>query len=301
MIIREIRSDIEAIVKNGALYEKANFRDRVKAIDYIEFNVIERIEGMTSNKNRSEELVTLKQQAEAIKNQLEEINHHLFRQLRADIRAGTCTGAELARRIKRYVGYSWKDSPQNDIGYDSLDVFTNGLLLIDGIPGETRKREPEMVYYQPTPARITWELSMAVADLEQEGGVFYDLGSGLGQVPILVNLLSGTQAKGIEFEPAYCEYAKRCAAELDLSRVEFINCDAREADYSDGAVFYMYTPFKGRLLHQVLERLKEESQRRTIRLYTYGTCTRDISEETWLEHMDHNGNHEYKLGVFRSL
>jgi hypothetical protein len=37
-----------------------------------------------------------------------------------------------------------------------------------------------------------------------QADVFFDLGSGLGQVPILVNLLSGAAAKGMEFEPVYC-------------------------------------------------------------------------------------------------
>jgi SAM-dependent methyltransferase len=156
-----------------------------------------------------------------------------------------------------------------------------------------------MVYYQPTPARIILEL-VEKANLTGKD-VFYDLGSGLGQVPILVNLLSEAQAKGIEFEPAYCDYARACAAELNLSRVEFINVDARKADYSDGTVFFMYTPFEGSLLQEVLEKLRGESRKRMIKLFTYGPCTPQVSQQSWLECVDQNGNHIYKLGVFRSL
>ena len=299
-VIYEIQSDVEVIENNSALYEETNFDSRVKAIDSIEFNVIDRIEGLLLATSQPEELTTLKQYAERVKSQLEEIDDNLFQRLRADIRVGVCAGTALTGQIDKYIGCDSREGgQQDDMGYDSLDVFINGLLLINAGPIETKDREPEMVYYQPTPARIILEL-VEKANLTGKD-VFYDLGSGLGQVPILVNLLSGAKAKGVEFEPAYCDYARVCAAELNLSRVEFINVDARKADYSDGTVFFMYTPFEGRLLQEVLEKLRGESRRRVIRLFTYGPCTRQVSQQSWLKCVDQNRNHIYKLGVFKSL
>jgi hypothetical protein len=295
----EIQSDIEAIEKNSALYEEINFNSRVEAIDRIEFNVIDRIEGLLQTTNPPEELIPLKQYAERVKRQLENIDDNLFQRLRADIQMGSCTGTALKGLINEYVGRDSKGNKQQDqIGYDSLDVFINGLLLIQPIPIETKAREPEMVFYQPTPARIIFEL-IEKAHLTRED-VFYDLGSGLGHVPILVNLLSGATAKGIEFEPAYCDYARVCAADLNLSYVEFINLDARTADYSEGTAFFMYTPFEGKVLQEVLEKLCGESRSRRIRLFTYGACTPQVSRQSWLKCLDQNGDHLYKLGVFRS-
>jgi hypothetical protein len=300
MVIYEIQSDIEAIERNSALFKETNFDSRVEAIEYIEFNIIDRIDGLFQTINQPEELTTLKQCAERVKNQLEEIDDNLFQRLRADIREGGCTGTALKGLIDEYVGCNSRGSRQQDeIGYDSLDVFINDLLLINTVPIETKDREPEMVYYQQTPARIILEL-VEKAHLTGED-VFYDLGSGLGQVPILVYLLSGVTAKGVEFEPAYCDYARACAAELNLSRIEFINVDARDADYSDGTVFFIYTPFKGKLLQEVLERLRGESRRRMIKLFTYGPCTPQVSRQSWLKCVDQNEAHIYKLGVFRSL
>jgi SAM-dependent methyltransferase len=155
-----------------------------------------------------------------------------------------------------------------------------------------------MVFYQPTPARIVLEL-IEKADLTKED-VFYDAGSGLGQVAILVNLLSGVRTKGVELEPAYCDYARRCTRELNLSQVEFMNVDAREADYSDGTVFFMYTPFEGSLLQEVLEKLKGESCKRMIWVYTYGPCTLQVARQSWLERVDRNGDCMHKLAMFRS-
>jgi hypothetical protein len=300
MVIYEIRSDIEAIEKNAALYEETNFDSRVEAIDTIEFNVIDRIEGLLQTIHPPEELIPLKQVAESVKRRLEAIDDTLFQRLRADIRLGACTGTALKGLIGDYVGRDASGSRQQDEpGYDNLDVFINGLLLSQAMPIETKTREPEMVSYQQTPARIILEL-VEKAHLRGED-VFYDLGSGLGHVPILVHLLSGATAKGIEFEPAYCDYASGCAADLNLSGVEFINADARTADYSAGTVFFMYTPFAGRILQEVLEKLRRESRRRKIRLFTYGPCTPQVSRQSWLRCGDQNGAHIYKLGVFSSL
>ncbi len=297
-VIHDIQSDIKAIETSDTLYEEANFGGRVEAIDLIEFNVIERIEGLLLTRGQAKELVALRQRAEMVKNRLEEINENLFQKLRATIKSGNCTGAELKRQIVEYVGYNSTERDQDNIGYDSLDAFVNGLVLIEGAPGETKEREPEMVFYQPTPARIVLEL-IEKADLTKED-VFYDVGSGLGQVAILVNLLSRVRTKGVELEPAYCDYARRCARELSLSGVEFINTDAREADYSDGTAFFMYTPFEGRLLQEVLEKLKGESRKRMIWVYTYGPCTLQVSRQSWLERVDRNGDCMHKLAMFRS-
>lgn len=298
-VVYEIQSDIEDIRNNSALYKETNFDDRVQAIDYIEFNIIDRIEGLLQATGQPEELTTLKQDAERVKGQLESITDNLFRRLRADIRAGVCSGTALKGQIDKYIRRNTTgDGPQDHIGYDSLDVFINGLLLNHPAPIETKDREPEMVNYQPTPARIILEL-VEKADLTGQD-VFYDLGSGLGQVPILVNLLSGAKAKGVEFEPAFCDYARACAADLNLSRVEFINADARQADYADGTVFFMYTPFEGRLMNQVLEKLREKSRVRTIKLFTYGSCTLPVSRQSWLKCVNQKEQPVEGITFFRS-
>ena len=230
--------------------------------------------------------------------QLEGVDQSLFQRLRDGIASRNYTGAELRQLILKYAGGGPGEGSEGDEGYDALDALTNGFLLMGVAPEETRAREPGMVFYQPTPARVVLEL-VEKADFRPHD-VFYDIGSGLGQVAILVHLLSGVRAKGVEFEPAYCDYARRCARELNLSKVEFINADAREADYSDGIAFFMYTPFEGEMLEQVLERLEDQAGRRGIRLYTYGPCTSQVARQSWLERVDHNGSEVYKLATFET-
>jgi len=155
-----------------------------------------------------------------------------------------------------------------------------------------------MVFYQQTTARIIFEL-VEEAHLTHDD-VFYDLGSGLGHVPIIAHLLSGATTRGVEFEPAYCEYASACAAGLNLACVAFINEDARTSDYSSGTAFFMYTPFTGTILHDVLERLRREAQNRTIRIFTYGPLTPHVARQPWLERVHQHNNHIAALGIFRS-
>lgn len=297
----EIRSDIEAIETNAALFDEVNFGSRADAIDTLEFKVINRLEDIRQMTHRPEELVSLKQQAERVKRLLEDVDDKLFQRLRTSIRIGDCSGAVFRVLIGDYVGHDANGggNQQGEIGYDNLDLFINGLLLTQPAPTETKIREAEMVDYHQTPARIILEL-IETAHLAEKD-VFYDLGSGLGQVAILVHLLSGVATKGIEFEPAYCDFARACAAELNLSRVEFINADARQADYSDGTVFFMYTPFAGAMLQAVLAKLRQEAQQRPIKLFTYGPCTLVVAQQNWLQSVNHNKTHIYKLGEFKSI
>ncbi|HET7002942.1 MAG TPA: hypothetical protein VFI33_16565, partial [Puia sp.] len=184
-------------------------------------------------------------------------------------------------------------------GYDHLDLFLNGLFGDQDLPVETKEKEQGMVYYQKTPARFIIELIKKTAF--QPGDVFYDLGSGMGQAVILVNLLSSVVSRGVEYEPAYCNYAKNCAAGLNLNRVEFINADARYADYSSGTVFFMYTPFDGEILKDVLQNLQVESKKRKIRLFTYGSCTGEVAGRHWLRQKNEVQNYQTELAEFISV
>jgi hypothetical protein len=294
-----IQAELEAIERDDALYEEAGFGSRLEALDAIEASILVRVEGLLATHGQAQELVTLQQRAEALKSRLEVSDEDLFRRLRAGIRAGDYRGAELRRQLETYAGTGRGKRSQAGGAYDSLDALVGGVLLAGAAPGAATEREPEMVFYQPTPARIVFEL---VEKARLQGhDTFYDLGSGLGQVVILVNLLTGVTAKGVEIDPAYCEYATHCAEGLGLPEVEFINADARAADYAGGTVFFLYTPFEGSMLQQVLDRLGQEAGLRRIAVYTYGPCTWQVSRQDWLESVDQDDHHVSKLAAFRSV
>jgi precorrin-6B methylase 2 len=154
------------------------------------------------------------------------------------------------------------------------------LLLGDAVPAAQRPLEPEMVPYQPTPVRVVLAL-LAHARVTSDD-VFFDVGCGLGQVPMLANLLTGATAVGVEYEPAYCEYARRRVIDLNLNDVSLRNEDACAANYSDGTVFFLYTPARGAMLDAVLERIRIQTLGREIRVLTYGPCTETVASLPWL-------------------
>jgi hypothetical protein len=116
----------------------------------------------------------------------------------------------------------------------------------------------------------------------------------------LVHLLSGVTARGVEFEPAFCAYARRCAEALGLSNVSFLNLDARDADLADGTVFFMFTPFRGTMLRCVLDKLRRQARERRISLCTFGPCTVSVAEEPWLDSVGGNAGSAFSLAVFAS-
>jgi hypothetical protein len=83
--------------------------------------------------------------------------------------------------------------------------------------------------------------------------------------------------------------------------VSFINQDASEADYTDGTFFFMYTPFTGRLLQQVLDKLDREAQTRPITLAAYGPCTVHVERQSWLQPTFRQTFHPDPLVLFSSL
>jgi SAM-dependent methyltransferase len=285
----EIQIEIQKLEADTSLRDEINFVDRAEAMDRIEFHILSRIEPVNT---LSDELIGLKRCVQVLSDQLTGINQVIYQRLRAGIASGACRGEMFQRELDRYVG---KRHTANH-GYDVLDVFLNGLLRLDTIPQETRAREPEMVFYQPTPARVILELtemtSISPAD------VFYDLGSGLGQVCILIHLLTGARTRGVEFETAYCDYARQSARQLNLPEIEFINSDARLANYSDGTIFFMYTPFKGAMMESVLQKIEIESLGRSIRVCAYGECVNQVSNQAWLSLVAQRGEHEDALAIF---
>lgn len=299
MSISEMHSGIQAIEDNLTLYKETNFGERADAIDFIEFHLIDRIDGLLQNGEPAEKLEILKQYAGKIKCDLEKIDTNLFIKLRKKIRTGIYTGSSFKEMTHKYLGTQREDINQPAvIGYDTLDIFINGLLSDQSIPEPTVDRQPDMVFYQKTPARIILEL-IELADF-REDDVFFDIGSGLGQVAILIKLISWVKTIGIEYEPAYCDYAKACAVQLNLSDIEFINIDARQTDYSQGNIFFMYTPFEGSMLQDMLEILKKESLKRAIRVFTYGPCSSRVAGQGWLNCVNGNPGTPYSLCDFWS-
>lgn len=294
MTVAALKAQLAALDR-AALYEPDNFGQRAAAIDALTGDIIDELDGLLAYPAQPAELRALRDAAERLRGRLAAVDEELFARLRAAIRAG-CRGAALWETVERLIGGPAFEPGRAAVGFDRLDRLIDGILDDDAFPEARLEPEPEMVLYQKTPARVVFELVRRAGLGPRD--VFFDLGSGMGQVATLVSLLSGATAIGVEFEPAFCAYAQARADALGLAQVTFLHQDARRADYTAGSIFYMYTPFEGAMLQQVLGRLRERARRGPIRLATYGPCTATVARQGWLSPPSPAEPGGYRLAIF---
>lgn len=292
--IAQLSHLISTIATRCQSVQSLAYFDCLDLIDSLEFHVL----NITSQTDEDAELKALIDTAKHLHTDLTTRTQTLMKALIQDIRAQSFASSHLQQMIADYRRSAKDKLPKNQPGYDALDSFLGQLLRVDFVPSETRPRTDEMIYLQPTPGRIILDLLEHVTLSETD--TFYDFGSGLGHVSLIVSLLTHCRAVGIEYEPSYVTYANLCAQKLHCSQVTFINQDVRQASFDDGTVFFMYTPFQGSIMRQVLDRLYKLSRTKPITLCTYGACTRIIQMETWLTSQRDVVAVDYELGVFVS-
>jgi predicted RNA methylase len=218
--------------------------------------------------------------AKALRTRLEAVNAELYQSVRSEI-VRTGQPRTLLQWLRSLASQKEFEGPLPGFGFDTLDELVSGILQLRE-PSELKfQPSPEMVFYQPTPVRHI--LDMISVAMLSEDDTLVDLGSGFGHVPLLVSLLTGIRSLGIEVQSTYVASAQECARSLRLGHARFVSGDARVADFSGGTVFYLYSPFTGSILTDVLNMLREESTSRAIKVCSLGPCTGTIANETWLQ------------------
>jgi len=268
---------ISELERLPSLDEAANLRERLEALDRIDAVLPE--DSSRSGIAKLDEAIW--RRAEALRVRLEARNSELYDQVRDAIRRGAGADA-LLQWIPQWI-------PQGELeagalaglGYDYLDELIGGIFAFDEPEQAAERTEPEMVFYQPTPARHI--LRMLGFTRPGPRDVFIDIGSGMGHVVLLAAICTGAECVGIEIESAYVRSAQRCAERLNVANASFLSEDARTANLSRGTIFYLHTPFSGGILREVLERLRLEASHRQLRICTYGPCTAAVAAEPWLE------------------
>lgn len=273
-MIDALQHFVEQLDNDPSLIEPNQLRRRLEALDRLDAAFPDGSQPVAGVK------ADLYRYARASCARLEAVNGELYEAIRCEIRRGVRPDT-LLRWVHSPGGIEEEEKgPSSGMGYDYRDELVSGVLQLEEPDAGDIQSEPEMVFYQPTPARHIFDL-IAVTALGA-ADVLVDLGSGLGHIPLLVSICTDACSIGIELEATYVERARQCAQRLNLSKVTFIHQDARAADLSTGTVFYLYTPFTGSILSRVLNRLKQEAATRPIRICTYGPCTPVIAEEPWL-------------------
>jgi hypothetical protein len=276
---------ILALEQDDSLLQPGRLRERVRAMDRLEDVLMD----MPGQQAAGPALIS---RAQALHARLADAQRQLAVGIREAITRGD--GAH-ALRMWMPPGHHAQD-PES---YDHLDALLSEVLSFDEPTAEIAELDAEMVFYQPTPARHVFDLIERAAI--DSSDVVIDIGSGLGHVPLLVSICTGARCIGIEREAVYVDGARRSAQALNLHRVSFIAQDAREADLSQGSVFYLYTPFAGSILRHVLDMLQRVASERDIRIATLGPCTATVAAEPWLTLVGAQASNRITLFQPRSL
>ena len=275
LLTEDLQSFLRGVGANASLFEPKQLRERLDALETLDA----RYGGFEAEEFMSDPDARITNDAKAIRTRLEAANSVLYESIRSEIVRGALPHT-LLQWIRTPASPDETASTVPGLGYDYRDEVVSGVLQLRE-PSEPRLHPlPEMVFYQPTPVRHI--LNLITASALSEDDVFVDLGSGLGHVALLAFMLTGVRSFGIEVEAAYVATAQACAHSLQLSHVRFIHEDARAADLSNGTVFYLYSPFSGSILADVLDRLEKESTSKPIKICALGPCTGTLAKESWL-------------------
>ncbi|MBT2145384.1 MULTISPECIES: class I SAM-dependent methyltransferase [unclassified Rhodanobacter] len=289
---RALQAFISDLEQDSSLREPDRLRERGDVLDRLEAYGLD---GLPHGAHADATVEAgLRHRIDVLRAELEAIDGRLYQGIRLDIQRGAG-----GRRLLEWVRATASDrtgTPADGESYDHLDGLVSGVLQIDEPGLQLAGLSAEMVFYQPTPARHIFDMIARTALDERD--VLVDLGSGLGQVPVLAAICTGARCIGIEWESAHVECAQRCARALNLDQVTFVQGDVRMADLSAGTVFYLYTPFEGAMLRDVLDMLRAEATTRAIRICTLGPCTATIARERWLQAVGPREMH--RPAVFRS-
>jgi hypothetical protein len=293
MEIDQIRAELAALLEDESLFDETRLQARDEAIEFIQYvGEVLKVPGYAGVFD------PFYPQALDLQEELQKANQTLFQQVRAKLKNRDFTPESLQTYFKKFSGYVPGKSNQNEYEYDSLDLLLEGVIFEGARPGESVQRAPDMIRYEATPGRVILKMVDRLRFTADD--IFIDIGSGLGLVVMMVNLLTGVRSVGIEYDPAYCAYARKCATGLKLQNVSFIQSDACDADLNQGNIFYLFTPFVNTVFKRVLARLRFTAIRKPIYICSYGTITYDLIKLPWLQIRDPAMEHDFKLAIFSS-
>jgi hypothetical protein len=293
MDIDKIRADLIALLADQTLFEETNLLARNEAIVFINYTG-----DVLSVPGHAGQLDSLYRRALNLQEKLTNANDTLYQQVRDQLHNGDYTRQSIRNLFDKFTDYTPETPGGAGYEYDSLDVLLEEVIFLGATPPESRPRDAGMIRYEATPARVILELIDNLHFTPRD--IFVDIGSGLGLVAMLVNMLTGVQTVGVEYDPAYCSYAQSCVEPLNLNNITFIQADARKLDLNAGTVFYVFTPFVNEVFDAVLERLRYTAIRHQIYICSYGTITYELIKLPWLQIRDPAMEHDFRLAIFTS-
>lgn len=149
---------------------------------------------------------------------------------------------------------------------DERDVWLDRVLELEAIPDDGPHLPRGCVPYLPCSVDALLR-TVEYAQVEASD-VFVDVGAGVGRAALLVHLLTGASAIGLEVQPELVRASRALASRLNVQRYAPVEGDAAQlvGDITTGSVFFLYCPFSGERLERVLDALEPLARARPIRV-----------------------------------
>lgn len=125
----------------------------------------------------------------------------------------------------------------------------------------------EQTYYEGTSYERIREILNALG--LKASDVVYDLGCGYGRLVFYGALTTEAQFRGIELVPERVRAARAIKERFAIANAEIIEGNVLDQDFSDGNIFYMFSPFSQQTLQQVLDKLRVISLTKPITIVSY--------------------------------
>ena len=144
------------------------------------------------------------------------------------------------------------------------DAWVDVVFSLDSVPDDGPELPPGCVPYLPCPVGALLEM-IDLAPIDHHD-VFVDVGCGVGRAAVLVHLLTGATAFGLEIQPALVDSARALKERAGCERLTLIEGDAVHlaGTVATGSVFFLFCPFSGARLESVLDSLEPIAKARTI-------------------------------------
>ncbi len=129
------------------------------------------------------------------------------------------------------------------------------------------EKEMERPSYSLTYGETPYSTAISIFNTVQvkDNDVFFDLGSGTGNVTLFANIYFHIESTGIDLVSYFIEKSNLIAKEMKLEHIRFIEGDFLEEDLSEGTIFYMNCltfnqELRKKLAEKIINSIKEGSR-----------------------------------------
>jgi len=286
----EIVEEIHYHLNSNDVEDEINFLLRKRILDTI--SILER------NLHRNDLDPKILNEAKNLKHRVEKINRSVIHKYSDLIFNQNFSKSEIRKLLNPFTQYQKESSNHIHAYEEELDLLMNGIFGLDADKVRIPEQRDGFVHLETSPVSVILNM---IDQLNLTGKeTLIDLGSGLGLALFIFRLLTDVVSVGIEVQEPYYKLSLKVQERFKFSKLHFIHSDVRDAELTNGDIFYMFTPFIDKLMEDVLNKLRYVGETKHIVVCSYGISTISLGDEPWLAIKDANMLYPEKAAIFES-